>query len=130
MKVQLHRPSCDDYVACLQKGGSPFYSGSVMQRGHGIGGLFRSLASSLLPLLPKVGKFVAKTALGVASDKLAGIPLSRSVKKRATTAGKKMILDAISNRPAATTTRPVKRNKRKRTTTSKRIRRTDAFGTV
>ena len=51
-----------------------------MQRGYRIGGVYRGLATSLLPLLPKVSKFVAKTASGVAADRLAGIPISKSVK--------------------------------------------------
>lgn len=127
-RVHHHQPTCDDYVACLQQGGSPFYKGSVMQRGYGIGGLFRGLANTLLPLLPKVGKFVAKTALGVASDKLAGVPLSKSIKKRTTAAGKKLVLDAISNPLPAK--RPAKKNKRRTPKTSKRIRIHDAFGTV
>ena len=128
MKTKVYHPSCDDYVTCLQKGGGPYYSGSVMQRGYGIGGLFRGLASTLIPLLPKVGKFVAKTALGVASDKLAGVPLSKSVKKRETTAGKKLVLNALSNTPRSAPAK--KRNKRSRAGSVKRIRTTDAFGTV
>ena len=128
MKAKVYHPSCDDYMTCLQRGGGPYYGGSVMQRGYGIGGLFRGLATTLLPLLPKVGKFVAKTALGVASDKLAGIPLSKSVKKRSTAAGKTLIMNALSNTPHR---KPAtKRNKRRRTTAAKRIRTTDAFGTV
>ena len=128
MKTRVYHPSCDDYMTCLQRGGGPYYGGSVMQRGYGIGGLFRGLATTLLPLLPKVGKFVAKTALGVASDKLAGVPLSKSVKRRSTAAGKKLIMNALNN-----TVRPkpaVKKNKRRRTAGVKRIRTTDAFGTV
>ena len=128
MKAKIYHPSRDDYMACLQRGGGPYYGGSIMQRGYGIGGLFRGLATTFLPLLPKVGNFVAKTVLGVASDKLAGIPLSKAVKKRSTAAGKKMIMNALTN-----TVRPksaVKRNKRRRTTGVKRIRTTDAFGTV
>ena len=128
MKAKIYHPSCDDYMTCLQRGGGPYYGGSIMQRGYGIGGLFRGLATTLPPLLPKVGNFVAKTALGVASDKLAGIPLSKAVKKRSTAAGKKLIMNALTN-----TVHPksaVKRNKRRRTTGVKRIRTTGAFGTV
>ena len=95
MKAKIYHPSCDDYMTCLQRGGGPYYGGSIMQRGYGIGGLFRGLATTLLPLLPKVGNFVAKTVLGVASDKLAGIPLSKAVKKRSTAAGKKLIMNAL-----------------------------------
>ena len=68
MKAKIYHPSCDDYMACLQRGGGPYYGGSIMQRGYGIGGLFRGLATTLLPLLPKVGNFVAKTVLGVAIE--------------------------------------------------------------
>lgn len=129
MRVKVHPVSCEDYMTCLQRGGSsPFYSGSAMQRGYGIGGIFRTLGSALLPLLPKVGKFVAKTAMGVAADKMAGVPLSRSIKKRASSEGKRAILQAISNSSRPNTTR--KRNKRQRTKVTKRIRATDAFGRV
>ena len=99
-----------------------------MQRGYGIGGLFKALASTLLPLLPKVGKFIAKTALGVAGDKLAGVPLSKSIRKRTAAAGKKFIIDAISKPPP--TRRAMKRNKRSRPQTRKRIRTADVFGVV
>lgn len=129
MKTKLHQPSCEDYVACLQRGGSPFYAGSVMQRGYGIGGLFKGLAAAVLPLLPKVGKIAAQTALGVVGDKMAGVPISKSLKKRTTAAGKKMILDAISNKtPKRSPAR--KRNKTRRPSHTKRIRTTDAFGLV
>ena len=53
-----------------------------MQRGYGVGGLFRRLASGLLSLLPRIGKTVASTALGVVSDKMRGVPLSEALKKR------------------------------------------------
>lgn len=130
MKYKLHQPSCEDYVACMQRGGGlGVYSGSMIQRGYGIGGLFRGLASTLLPLLPKVGKIVAKTALGVASDKLAGVPLSTSLKKRGKAAGKKMVLQALGSPPAPASV-AVKRNKRRRTVGGKRIKTPDLFGKV
>ena len=54
--------TCGQYVECLQSGsGMPVYSGTIMQRGYGVGGLFRRLASGLLPLLPIIGKAVAST---------------------------------------------------------------------
>ena len=61
-----------------------------MQRGYGVGGLFRRLASGLLPLLQRIGKAVASTALGVVSDKMRGVPLSEALKKRGLEAGKKI----------------------------------------
>ena len=73
--TEVHFPTCDQYVECLQSGsGIPVYSGTIMQRGYGVGRLFRRLASSLLPLLPRKEKAVAPTALGVAIDNMRGIP--------------------------------------------------------
>ena len=60
-----------------------------MLRGYGVGGLFTRFASGLLPLLTRVGKAVASTALGVVSDKMRGVPLSEELKKRGLEAGKK-----------------------------------------
>ena len=97
MKVNYSPPSVDDYINCFQIGGGvPVYSGSILQRGYGIGGLFRSLASGLIPLLPKLGRTLAKTAattaLGVAADKFRGVPLSRSIKTRGLETGRKLLI--------------------------------------
>ena len=69
--AEVYYPTCDQYVECLQRGsGIPEYSGTIMQRGYGVEGLFRRLASGLLPLLPRIGKAISSTVLGVASDKM------------------------------------------------------------
>ena len=73
---------------------------------------------------------MGKAALGVVSDKLSGVPLSKSVKKLYVLAGKKLLPNALSNGPHTTNTNTLKRNKRKRTRVIKRIRTVDAFGTV
>ena len=92
--TEVYFPTCDQYVECLQSGsGIPVYSGTIMQRGYGVGGLFRRLASGLLPLLPRIGKAVASTALGVVSDKMRGVPLSEALKKRGLEAGKKLLFN-------------------------------------
>ena len=92
--TEVSFPTCDQYVECLQSGsGIPVYSGTLMQRGYGVGGVFRRLASGLLPLLPRIGKAVASTALGVVSDKMRGVPLSEALKKRGLEAGKKLLFN-------------------------------------
>ena len=92
--TEVSFPTCDQYVECLQSGSRiPVYSGTIMQRGYGVGGLFRRLASGLLPLLPRIGKAVASTALGVATDKMRGVPLSEALKKRGLEAGKKWLFN-------------------------------------
>ena len=91
---EVYFPTCDQYVACLQSGsGIPVYSGTIMQRGYGVGGLLRRLASGLLPLLRRIGKHVASTALRVARDKMRGVPLSDALKKRGLEAGKKLLFN-------------------------------------
>lgn len=113
--IEVTAPTSDQYEAILQHGsGVPFYSGSMLQRGHGVGGLFRRLASGILPLLPTLGK----AALGVASDKLSGVPMSRALKSRSLEVGKELLRK---------TRKPVK----KRTPTArKRIRKSDVFGSI
>ena len=122
--TEVSFPTCDQYVECLQSGsGIPVISGTIMQRGYGVGGLFRSLASGLLPLLPRIGKAVASTALGVVSDKMRGVPLSEALKKRGLEAGKKLLF----NRKPAKRKKTVKRRTR---TVNKRIRKSDVFGSI
>ena len=122
--TEVSFPTCDQYVECLQSGsGIPVYSGTIMQRGYGVGGLFRRLASGLLPLLPRIGKAVASTALGVVSDKMRGVPLSEALKKRGLEAGKKLLF----NRKPAKRKKTVKRRTR---TVNKRIRKSDVFGSI
>ena len=117
-------PTCDQYVECLQSGsGIPVYSGTIMQRGYGVGGLFRRFASGLSPLLPRIGKAVASTALGVVSDKIRGVPLSEALKKRGLEAGKKLLF----NRKPAKRKKTVKRRTR---TVNKSIRKSDVFGSI
>ena len=122
--TEVSFPTCDQYVECLQSGsGIPVYSGTILQRGYGVGGLFRRLASGLLPLLPRIGKAVASTALGVVSDKMRGVPLSEALKKRGLEAGKKLLF----NRKPAKRKKTVKRRTR---TVNKRIRKSDVFVSI
>ena len=79
--TEVSFPTFDQYVACLQSGsGIPVYSGTITPRGYEVRGLFRRLASGLLPLLPRIRKYVVYTVLGVVSDKMRGVPLSEALK--------------------------------------------------
>ena len=94
-----------------------------MQRGYGVGGLFRRLASGLLPLLPRIGKAVASTALEVVSDKMRGVPLSDALKKRGLVAGKKCCLTGNLRKEKKTV-------KRRTRTVNKRICKSDVFRSI
>ncbi len=118
--TEFSHPSCEQYEACLQSGsGISVYSGTIMQRGYGVGGLFRRLASGLLPLLPAIGK----AALGVASDKMSGVPLSRALKTRGLQAGREMLLKSTRKSPK----KPINR---RATPARRRIRNSDVFGSI
>ena len=62
-----------------------------MQTGYGVGGLFKRLASGVLPLLPIIRKTISSTALGVASHKMSGVPLSKALNKHGLEAGKNVV---------------------------------------
>ena len=53
----------------LQRGGNvPFYRGPVLQRGYGIGSIFKSVARSVMLSLKEVGKSALTTGLEVLQD--------------------------------------------------------------
>ena len=85
----MHNPYEDYYLNQVGKGAArlPVYSGLPVQRGHGFGGILRSLARSAAPLLKRgaiaVGKQLLKTGGRVASDVVAGKNLKTSLKRRA-----------------------------------------------
>ena len=53
----------------LQRGGNvPFYRGPVLQRGYGLGSIFKSVARSVMPSLKEIGKSALTTGLEVLQD--------------------------------------------------------------
>ena len=61
----------------LQKGGDvPFYCGPVLQRGCGLGSIFKSVARSIMPSL----KEIRKSALEVLQDVAAGENIKTAAK--------------------------------------------------
>ena len=53
----------------LQRGGNvPFYRGPVLQRGYGLGGIFKSVARSAMSSLKEIGKYALTTRLEVLQD--------------------------------------------------------------
>ena len=75
--------------------GLPAYRGIVMQRGYGLGGLFKGLMRSVTPHikqgLKSVGKKALKTGLEVISDISQGGNLKQSLKRRAIQNAKELI---------------------------------------
>ena len=53
----------------LQRGGNVhFYRGPVLQRGYGLGSIFKRVARSVMPSLKEIGKSALTTGLEVLQD--------------------------------------------------------------
>lgn len=106
----------------LQKGrGLPVYTGRVIiQRGGGIGDIFRSIYRFLQPLLESaaksIGKEVLNTGASIASDVIGGSSFKESAKTRLKEAGGNLVNKILQRG------RGYKR-KRKRKSSRKRVKR-------
>ena len=67
----------------LQRGGNlPFYRGPVLQRGYGLGSIFKSVARSVMPSLKEIGKSALTIGLEVLQDVSKGENIKSATKKR------------------------------------------------
>ena len=70
-------------TSSLQRGGNvPFYRGPVLQRGYGLGSIFKSVARSVMPSLKEIGKSALTTGLEVLQDVAKGENIKSAAKKR------------------------------------------------
>ena len=78
--------SCGDYERVLRGSGGeiPVYAGTITQRGgFAIGGLARGIVGSVLPLVKSaIGNAVKRNVKGVIMDKMQGMSLQDSLRKR------------------------------------------------
>ena len=92
------RRSIEDYYCSQSGNGLPVYQGySGRQKGYGLGGLFRGLMKSVVPLFKSgakaLGKRALSTGLNVAQDVLGGQSFGESAKKRMKETGRNMLQD-------------------------------------
>lgn len=89
----------EDYYTGQTGKGLPYYRGTVLQRGHGIGGFFAKLFRSAMPFLisgaKTIGKEALRTGTMVASDVLAGENFKTAFKTRSKETGKKLARKAV-----------------------------------
>ena len=87
----------DDYYARQVGGALPYFTGARVQRGHGFGSLFSGLLRTVAPLIRRgavaLGKRVLTTGAQIAGDVVAGKNVKKAAKRRATAAGRNMLLD-------------------------------------
>ena len=83
----------------LQRGGNvPFYHGPVLQRGYGIGSIFKSVARSVMPSLKEIGKSALNTGLEVLQDVAKGENIKTAAKKRLKVNSLAFLDDTVSRR--------------------------------
>ena len=67
----------------LQRGGNVlFYHGPVLQRGYGLGSIFKSVSRSVMPSLKEIGKSALTTGLEALQDVAKGKNIKTAAKKR------------------------------------------------
>ena len=100
-----HISSLDHYKQyylnqALQKGGGPYFSGRLFQRGSGIGSVFASLFKRALHFLSRasnhLGKAALKTGANVLADTASGQRFQDSLKNRVKETGRQLKRDAIN----------------------------------
>lgn len=116
-----------DYYTKQIGGDLPFFAGSRIQRGRGIGGVFGQLFKGARPLLTQAlkvaGKELLKTGANIAKDALQGNNVKQSAKRNFTSSGVRL-LDKLSN--AFDNPKPQPR-KRKPTPLKPGLKKSDAF---
>lgn len=86
--------SFEDYYAQQTGNGLEYYRGASFQRGHGLGGIFRSIFRAAVPLLKSgakaVGKQLFHSGVGLLNDVSRGENVSTAAKRRAKEAGRQL----------------------------------------
>ena len=81
----------------LQRGGNVlFYRGPVLQRGYGIGSIFKSVTRSAMPSLKEIGKSALTTGLEVLQDVAKGENIKTAAKKRLKESSLAFLDDTVS----------------------------------
>lgn len=86
--------SYEEYYTNQAGNGLSYYRGIPLQRGSGLGGIFRSMFRMAVPLFKKgakaLGKQFLRTGVEVANDVIQGKDVKSAVKQRAKEAGKSL----------------------------------------
>ena len=89
----------DDYYVGQVGHGMPFFAGTRIQRGHGLGNIFSGLVRAAMPLVKSgvkaLGKQAAKTGMQIAGDVLRGQKPKRAARKRTKQAGQQLLNTAL-----------------------------------
>ena len=118
--TKIDRNLFDDYYVNQAGGGSSVFRGAQMQKGHGLGGLFRGIIKSAIPLLKSgmkaatpmlkkgaksLGKQMLHSGMNLAGDLLEGKSLKSSANARVLQAGHRLKRKALQRPPGKRTKR-------------------------
>ena len=86
----------DHFLKQKRGGNIAGYRGARMQRGYGIGGIFKSLARYAIPLFKQGAKVVGKRALQAATEIGQDVLQGKNVRESVETHGGKVVKDFLS----------------------------------
>lgn len=100
----------------------PIYSGSLYQKGHGLGNVFSSLMKVAMPLVKQgaksLGQTALKTGLNIAKDTLSGGNFKTSLSNHMKNAGHELLGKAVNK----LSRKPNKTRKRKAKPTTSKVK--------
>ncbi len=108
----------DEYYLRQVGSGLPVFSGTRVQRGHGLGNIFSGLVRAAMPLVKSglnvLGKEGAKTGLRIAGDVLRGQKPRQAARRHTAQAGKQLLTKTLHQFLAQPPGHPAKRKGTKR----------------
>ena len=79
----MHNPYIRYYLDQQQGHGMPVFRGSTWQQGYGLGGLFRSVARAVMPMVKSGAKALGKIALNAGANLLGDVASGKNLKEAA-----------------------------------------------
>ena len=87
----MHNPYVRYYLDQQQGHGMPVFRGSAWQQGYGLGGLFRSVARAVMPMVKSGAKALGKIALNAGANLLGDVASGKNLKEAVKTRGKEAV---------------------------------------
>lgn len=119
--------SFEDYYSNQAGNGLPYYKGVSLQRGSGLGGIFKSMFRMVLPLLKSgvktVGKQALRSGVDIANDYMQGKDLKVASKQRVKEATKILTNKAADKMKTMIGGQHKRKRKNRKSVSSKKYRK-------
>ena len=87
----MNNPYVRYYLDQQQGHGMPIFRGSAWQQGYGLGGLFRSVARAVMPMVKSGAKALGKIALNAGANLLGDVASGKNLKEAVKSRGKEAV---------------------------------------